>query len=267
MPVDKVFRRKRSSTHTSARTSRHHPKIEPALVRAIMLAIGLGLATAVVILARPTVMLPKISQIVCQLPDTSACPSSVTDQLQSLNGQSLLFTPLAQHLDQELALKGYRAVSYTRALPTTLYLTVEPLDVICYLEYDGTLVGITASGVAIPQPTQSDASLLRIRSRDPVTNQQIVQEAQVPHWLIQTIKDLSAFFQTRTDEPLDLELVTPFELRLSLATQSAPILINPQESALNLARVSTILKSNQEPLTASASATLDVRFRLPVLRR
>lgn len=231
-----------------------------------MLAVGLGVAVAATFLLKPQLALPSIRSIECRVVDASPCPILVSQKLQSLLGSPLLFSRLDQQLEGLLRPVGYTLTSYDRALPDTLKIDATPLDILFYLETEGQLVAITSNGVALAISETTDRPSWRVVSIDPVTQTHLKTTANVPTWLVQTAEALTTFLSSTNTTPTFIELRTPFELELSLPDQPHQVLINPQDAALNLARLAFILKSNHDFSSASSSATLDVRFRLPVLR-
>lgn len=267
MPADRVFRRPSSLTHTGARKIRAQKGTVVPVLRLALVAFVLGLLVVAVIFTKPRFNFPRVKTITCMLEDTTVCPQSVTDQLQQLLEKPLLFTALHADASQVVEPLGFSVVGYRRILPNQLELTLRTIDILLYLEYQDGITAITTTGVKLPTTVAAvDSSYLQLHSLDPVTNETLEKTGRLPHWLLETMKQLQLFFTDTGFVPDSMTLDSPFQLTLVLTHQARPILINPQESALNLHRLSSILKSDQFTAVASTSATLDVRFRLPVLR-
>lgn len=254
-----LTRVQRSPRHSSQH--QHRSAFFVALVAAVIA--GLTVALMLVTQARPS--LPTIRRIVCTLPDKTPCPPSVIQALEPLIGYPLLLSKVGARLETILTPQGYHVQQYRRQLPETLLVKLQPYDALLALTIDQQSYLIVQTGAAL-LVNELPPSLLQIRVAAPTISQQVTTQRTVPSWLISTSQELQRFFQAQRLVPTDLRLESPFSLRLYLADHPQSILINPQESALNLARLSSILRSDQRFAQASPSATLDVRFRLPVLR-
>lgn len=274
MPADHVFRRTRSIQHTMARAQRHQPKQSRAphsqTLRLLVVVGCLGLLLGVVVVLWQSQRLPElptVRHIDCRLLDGTDCPAPVSTQLQPLIGQPLLFTALESDLQQLTTPIGIKVVKYERVIPETIRVVIAPLDVLFYLEDQEKTVAVTSAGSKLSLPVEQQAQLITLHVVDSSLSNQLEVSTEVPTWLLGLIKDLYAFFSQEDQLLEQATLRSPFELELKLLNQSHPVLLNPQESALNLGRLSFILKSGQYTELATPSAMLDVRFRLPVLRR
>jgi hypothetical protein len=225
-----------------------------------------GLVVTMLVVGGPALSLPSIQNINCSQATGEPCPTPVIDALTQLQQQPLLFSSIDQRATQLLAPTGYVVKKYVRTLPDTLELTVAPLDIRFYLRYDEKMVAIAANGAQLLTNATPDDSKLHITIADQAIITNLKTSPVAPTWLVNSISPLEQFFLTTNLEPSAITLRSPFTLELLLQDKSNPILLNPQELSLNLARVSTILKDESIMQRASASATLDARFRLPVLR-
>lgn len=240
-------------------------KQKPNVLRVAGIACLLGLIVVLMYFMRDAQLLPKITTVECSLTDASSCPEVASNQLQQLVGTPLLFSPLQKNVTELLTPLGVSLVSYKRVAPSTLKVIAADIDILCYLEFEDKQLAVTGSGSTLVVP-RTDEQLLILQSLDAETNQEIAETSTVPSWFTELVKQLEQF-TSRSQVVIESVVVhSPFEAHLQLVDQQNPIILNPQESNLNLARLSSILDSDQVTALASESAVLDVRFRLPVLR-
>ena len=266
MSANHVFRRSRHHQHAEARTSRQKIKVSPTYVRLISLAVIFGLLIAAVVVFKPRPSVPSIQTIECTIQGELECPESALQVLQPLYGKPLLFGSLHHDITLLVQPAGYTLQSVTRVVPSSLVVRLKPLDILFSITYQEQTMSITSNGAVLMTSNLQNQSQIQLHSTDAKTQSQLITVATAPAWLVETVTSVKSFLTEQHQQATSIELHSPFELLLVLEGESHPILINPQESALNLARLSSILKSDQHSFAASPSAVLDVRFRLPVLR-
>ncbi len=257
MPVNRSSRRRRSPPTKTA--------ISAHFVRSLFAVLCFGLAVGFIFVVHPQII-GNIEEVECHLPNDSLCPQEVVAELQHLKGQRLLFSALKTKLDHILQPVGYTTESYARVMPHTLRVVPRLMQLSFYLTASGQTLAVTTIGEVIPAPTKIDPSLLHLLIQDEQVSVLLSSTRTIPPWLQQTVRSLEHFFTVMNVHPTRIIVQSPFEVELQLDQVPHRIIINPQESTLNLARLSSILKSNPDFDRASPSATIDVRFRLPVLR-
>lgn len=261
---------RRQRGHTTYQRSKHTQRrtLPPwvywsILALAALITVGL---TAWLVATQRVDPVVRIQTVECQQTDGSLCSATVQQALDTLRGQPLLFSRLATDLTSLLEPTGVTLLTYHRVLPNRLSVTVEPLPLAW------ALVTTTNQPLLALTQTGQVASLTAIKPQTPrviVTSDQLVQQLssnQTPTWLAPALLALRDWSITNNSQVSAVTITSPFDLLIQLSGQPFVIQLNPQELALNLNRLSYILKSDFATQSATASGSLDVRFRVPVLR-
>lgn len=236
--------------------------LEPSreLLKTILFAIG-GIVGGVVgllaVLSTQGKFFPTISVINCQTISGEPCQSNTMVNLENtLKNQTILFSNIPQITQDPLLNTGYLLIRYQRQWPNTLHLTVDRAALAFQIKTSGGQYGVMSDRrlIALDQPQQALYTVHMTESQLP--------SDFAPTWLYQAITAT-----VETLHPTSLELVSPVELRINLNSGPMDYILNPQEIEENLSRMRAIVASTDSAKISASAGELDVRLRLPVLRK
>ncbi len=197
--------------------------------------------------------LPRVSEVECVIQDDGNCDTEV---LASLLGQPIIFSNVDAIVREDLLTNGLTLQSYSRIWPDKVLLVTERAAI----EFQAqTPIGFF--GVMHDRRIVAMKELLpdkpTITMNDPLQATQLA-----PEWMY-----LSIISTAKEVKPTAMKLVSPVELRVNLLNGPLEFVLNPQQIEENLARMRVIVASEETAQLARVRGELDVRLRLPVLRK
>lgn len=225
-----------------------------ALVGCAILGVGLGLLAT---LGAKGEIFPVITTIECFTTQEEQCQSNVTAVLQTALGRTpLLFSNIPLTVYDPLVNTGFLLTKYQRQWPSTVRVVVTPAPLVYQIKTSSGAYGV-----------MSDRRIVTLHEPQQVLNTVHMQDSIrprdfAPPWLHTTIVNTVAVIH-----PTSMHLISPVELRVTVEEGPMEFILNPQEIEENLSRMHAIVTSTETTRLASVSGELDVRLRLPVLRK
>lgn len=252
-------------TKTSA-TNAISSKSTKQVVLLLFIAIisSLGLVTGVwIAVTKPLPQSPAIQHVECFTLTTQPCPEPWQMVASQLLGLPMLETNIPKQLETPLVQQAGKLHSYQKRWPNTVVIWVQPQPIVYQIAVGQQWYGKLDSGeYAVIGTKRDNHPSFTVASS-------LITTAGIPTWIQQT---LNAVVQVASSANMALtsgnnELVSPVELRLQPDGGEVIYILDPQDMPMSLGRLRAIVESSQVDHLASLSAELDVRVRLPVLRR
>jgi hypothetical protein len=202
-----------------------------------------------------------IKNIACSL-EQSPCPDTLQAALRPLTNKSLLFTKLESEIGQ-LPLHAYELDTIRKKLPGTLVLAFKPKKNSYVLN-----VGENAEKWVIAQsgyaqqtaPTETLPEVfISTHGQSPIHDQQL---DPTTHQLVQSLLDTLERYQLEVHK---IELRSSTEIVLTLPNNLQALLSNDQTDQ-QVRKLSIITKNLDLATIDTGIRTIDLRFRLPVLK-
>lgn len=216
-----------------------------------------------------TRIMPKIQRVECTMltdsAETEPCLPPLAAALSPLVGRGWLGSDIPTQANTVLTDLGWRVSRYSYQLPGTLKLVLVQ-DPWSYQILSGDQVwNVSATGQPMRSFTAaSDSAQLRVSLRSSASAWQPPQPIPTDlHESLLRYLDFARQFPSQV--PASLSWEEPQRLSGVLPQAPTTIMIDPAEMAIDLERLRLILQG-WDPLTATASHQLDLRFKLPVLR-
>ncbi len=202
--------------------------------------------------------LARVTEVKCQVDTKNECPDYVNQALTDLIGQSLLTVSSGQISFSQKFTPEYLLKSYRLIWPNRVEVTLQQIKLVYQVSIDQVQFVVNQDGKLINAPHQT-----LIEAEIPDLNQQSqVIEPVVHHQLVDLIDKLQ-----QNNIGVQKIIWSPSHDAKLILKSGQVVIFDPAELDSNLARLKLILKSptmtNQLPLFQ----TIDVRFRLPVLRK
>lgn len=209
---------------------------------------------------------PIIKTINCTQPNSEPCHSQWERVLSSLLNRPA-FSDHHYELTKNQLQQFAGSLKYCQFIwPDQLNCMIEELSIEYAFKLDDHKIGVLPNREMVfldnQQPInvhfEVNNSILNID-----TNNQVAQ--LVPEWLNNSLLALNSFFSTQFN--YQVKIISPIELQLSLDQSSMIFILNPQEILTDLAKLQVIIASNQYQNWSSEEGSIDLRLKLPVLRR
>lgn len=210
---------------------------------------------------------PTITRVVCfNQTSSSACSPMWQATVESLIGQPILFSDPESLLSSSVANQGAYLTSYERVWPNQINITLSALPLMYQLQTPTMRVGVLADASAVfLDAEQREGPVVRI-------DDEMITDGRIPMWLHQALSEVvlnESFVKhaQRSGSSLDMQLVSPVELRLTPDNSNLSFIMDPQEISNDLARLDFLFQADSIARLATISGEVDLRLRLPVLRR
>lgn len=244
-----MIRRRRSAVQPQFSFSKKGLKIV-----ALVLAAGVGVVAGLLVsLGSNGVVFPTITTVHCTLEDGKACSADVH---AALIGQPIIFSNIGKLSRNDLLTNGLTLQHHTRIWPNTVALVVRQAPIEFQIKTPSGLFGVMHDRkvVSMQEPLPSKPTVIMADTLRPAE--------YAPPWLYQSV--VASWNEAY---PTAMELISPVELRINLHNGPMEFILNPQEIEENLGRMRAIVASEEAVQLARIPGELDVRLRLPVLRK
>ncbi len=196
---------------------------------------------------------PRVSAVECVIENDGNCD---TEMVASLVGQPIIFSNIDAIVREDLLANGLTLKKYTRIWPDKILLVTNRAAIEFQAQtpigYFGVMHDRRIVAMKELLPDKTTVTML-----DPLQASQLA-----PEWLY-----LSIISTSKEAKPTAMKLVSPVELRVNLYNGPLEFVLNPQQIQENLARMRVIVASEETAQLARVRGELDVRLRLPVLRK
>ncbi len=208
----------------------------------------------------------RITAVDCQIIDQEqqqACPEQLTAALkETLLHQPLLYQPLKQKISTAKTIFGhYLILKLRKKWPNQLQLILQKDRLVYQVDNQQKIFSLTRSGV-IDRVAKTDPQLPQIKT-DLVHLQssQLIDDA-----LHQKILRLIQFAQSKNMRLVSVDL-DQGRVKAKVLFQPRTIVLMNFNQKLPLRELALILQANQYQTQLRSGAIIDLRFRLPILRK
>ena len=229
------------------------------LRRSVALSALLGMLLVIVFGAQQLFFIQRFSCTVV----AANCPADVVSTLQRLVGQSLFnqnFTTVGNEL---LTDTPYRVAGWTIELPGQLHLDLIQDPALYTLVSSDTRVFVSTTGTVTAAPEDTTTQLLSITFAEPLTSV-LNEKGQIKPDLHQAFSELSS---ARTQQRLEIQEVLWQNDTVTVSLPELRLLLPVASVSQELERARLVLDSPEFKEHAASGQELDVRFRMPVLRK
>lgn len=242
------------------RSSQTKPLRATTVFKKIVIATGALLGAVIgilTILGTHGKVFPTISEVECVTVAGEQCQPNVAATVQTTLAKTpILFSNIPTTVNEPLLNTGFLLTTYQRQWPNTVKLTVAQAPLVYQIKTPSGIYGVMHDRriVTLNEPQQVLNTVHMLDSARP--------NDFVPPWLHTAITNTVAVIH-----PTNMELISPVELRINVDATPMEFILNPQEIEENLSRMHAIVTSTETAALASAPGELDMRLRLPVLRK
>jgi hypothetical protein len=208
----------------------------------------------------------SVKQLHCALVEKESCPPELTARLQQLMNRSLFATDFQAEAQAATAQTVYEFTKIEKRLPNQLTLTFQQAAPLYRLRHQNSEHTVSESGSLFFSATDEKAAplLITIAGESPFT-----PEGSVSSELQRPLGELAKNLSQASITPREVLWISPQEIRLVLSENTTALLdhTNPAGAVQQLA---IILKSEEYQAAvadAEGKIEVDLRFKLPVLRR
>ena len=201
----------------------------------------------------------KIEKIECRL-ENQSCPQELIDQLNSLKGESFLFTKL-DYLASSSKLNFYQLKSFSKQWPNALKLefVTNPSSYLLEIDNPDSVFLITENGLAQAAPAENFLPVIKVISwPNSITDQQIDPD------LHQLIFSLINLLSSQQIEP-NITIYHQNHIEISLKDNLFAIVGNDDINQ-QMAKLFIILEELDISNIDLEIKEIDLRFKFPVLR-
>lgn len=201
----------------------------------------------------------QVGDIECRL-DVQSCPPALQDALAPLRGRSLIGVDLREDAQQMVTAHSVRATSVQKKFPRLLTVQFAQVPISYRLNTAEKSWDVNSTGTVF-EP--SSAAYLEITTKLPVD--QLMSSARLLkpefHQALRAVAESDSTKQATQIELLDNETI------IITMKEGIRALVPTQETALHLAELHQILTSSEYRTVSKDYQEIDVRFKLPVLRK
>lgn len=202
-----------------------------------------------------------VRTIVCTIAATE-CPDEITAQLSQLMGKRLIGVNLLTQAEQALAAEPLDIIAFKKKLPSTVHIQLSRIPYTFNLKQNDTFYAVSSKGKLYA--TAAVPSLLSIQTTVPLSELLVADNQLQPH-LHQAFQSLAEAAPTLTTLKI-IELLDKNTLVFTM-NSTVRVLLSTQKVSESLPALKYILEAPEYQKLQKEYTEIDLRFKLPVLRK
>lgn len=214
----------------------------------------------IVVVTQFTFPIFKIKKIECQI-DDQTCPTELTQQLESIQGKSFLFSPLETQI-LSLDLNLYQLESVSKSWPATIFLKFshKPNSYIIRTSIEDPLLLVAENSLAQPISTQQNLPLIEVYDWN-----DSIQDDRVTAQLHQLNLDLIQLLASQNISYSSIKIYGSQQIEISLL-ENLVALAQTDELESQIIKLAIILEELDLKTIDLQINQIDLRFKFPVLK-
>ncbi len=205
----------------------------------------------------------RVKTIICTV-DSQPCSEEVSAQLRSIHGQQIVGVDVQTAAKKALSEQPVTVLSLKKRLPSTVYIMLQSQPFQYAVASAETVRPVTTVGTlyTVPAPTK----LVQIAVTPDVLQSALQEEKHLQPEIHTALTATAAYVQSLDEKPARIELLDTTSIRITMKS-GAKILLPVAKNAESLVQLGMILTAPEYARLQSEYTEIDLRFKLPVLRK